>query len=162
MPNRPPSKDHLLSFAGSIDDASILESLGLLSLLADRAMVAGADPSASVSPDHNLLLLCDYVVIAKRQHDQFEAAWRALERPNNPDEKRLYEEWRRAARTVRSLLLKLRKVRATTAAGIFAKAAAVSRTGSTAADVAVSLANDLLASPELRKAVWPASRPEAP
>jgi hypothetical protein len=162
MPNRPPSPARLLSFdtGQPIDDATVHQSLGLLSLLAGRAMVAGADPAAAVSPDHNLLLLCDHVVIAKRQHDQFEGAWRALERPHHPDEKRLYDEWRRADRTVRSLLAKIRKLPATTPAGLFAKAAAVSRTGSAAAIVAVSLAHDLLASAELRRAVWPAGSPD--
>jgi hypothetical protein len=160
MADKPPRQARLLSFATGqpIDDPWILESLGMLSLLADRAMVAGADPSALVSPDHSLLLLCDYIVIAKRQHDQVQAAYRAIKRPLPPDdEKRIYDEWRRADRTVRSLLMKLRKYPATTAAGIFAKAAAVSRTGSAAAVVAVSLADDLLRSAELRRAVWPAA-----
>jgi hypothetical protein len=46
---------------------------------------------------------------------------------------------------------------ATTPAGIFAKAVAVDRNGSTASIVAISLARDLLASPALRQAVWPAA-----
>jgi hypothetical protein len=139
------------------DDPEILEALGLLSLLADRAMVDGADPSASVSPDHTLLLLCDYVIMAKRQEDQLFAAWRATA---FAERERGDAEWKRARRTVRKLLLKILKFPAQTPAGLFAKAAAVSRTGSTAAGVAVSLANDLLASAELRRAVWPVANRE--
>jgi hypothetical protein len=156
--DKPPSQARLFSFATGlpIDDPAIFESLRLLSLIADREMVAGADPSATVSPDHALLMLCDHVVVAKRQHDHIEAAWRAMDH-SNPDHQRGYEEWLRAARTVRGLVMKLRKFSATTPAGLFAKAAAVSRTGSAAAIVAVSLADDLLASAELRKAVWPAT-----
>jgi hypothetical protein len=71
--------------------------------------------------------------------------------------KRVYDEAQRASRTVRALLMKIRKFSATTPAGLFAKAAAVSRTGSAAGIVAISLADDLLASPELRRAVWPAA-----
>jgi hypothetical protein len=57
---------------------------------------------------------------------------------------------------VKGLLLKPRKFSATTPAGLFAKAAVVSRTGSGAALIAVSLAaDDLLASVELRKVLWP-------
>jgi hypothetical protein len=154
MANRPRSQARLLSFEGARpdDDPEILEALGLLSLLADRAMVAGADPSASVSPDHALLMLCDYLVIAKRQHDEL---WSAYRKKTSGHDKREYEEMHRAERTVRSLLLKIRKFSATTPAGLFAKAAAVSRTGSAAGVVALSLADDLLASPELRRAVWP-------
>jgi hypothetical protein len=153
-PRSPPKQAKLFSFATSQpidDDPEILEALGLLSLLADRAMVEGADPSASVSPDHTLLLLCDYVIMAKRQEDHHLAVWRATPFAEREDD----AEWKAARRTVRKLLLKILKLPAQTPAGLFAKAAAVSRTGSTAAGVAVSLANDLLASAELRRAVWP-------
>jgi hypothetical protein len=52
---------------------------------------------------------------------------------------------------------RIRKMKATTAAGIYAKAAVpcASRTG--AADLAVSLAQDLLDRAGLRSALWPAS-----
>jgi hypothetical protein len=63
----------------------------------------------------------------------------------------------RAGRTVKGLPLKLCKFSATTPAGLFAKAGAVSPTGSSAAAVAVLLANDLLASAELCQAVWPSA-----
>jgi hypothetical protein len=147
-----------MSFDGTRqEDASIREALALLSRLADRAMVTGADPSAPVAPDHDLLVLCDQCVMAKRQHDRIEEAWRAM--PHDAERARVYDEWRRAARVVKGLLLKARKFSANTPAGLFAKAAVVSRTGSGAAIVAVSLADDILASPELRKVLWPATNP---
>jgi hypothetical protein len=77
---------------------------------------------------------------------------------SDPDKQRAYDEWSRAERTVKGLILKLRKFSATTPAGLFAKATAVSRTGSASAIIAISLAHDLLASPELRKAVWLAAQ----
>jgi hypothetical protein len=40
-----------------IDDALPTDPMALLSLLAGRAMEAGADPSSIVSPDHELLML---------------------------------------------------------------------------------------------------------
>jgi len=161
----PPKQAQLFSFATGrpiSDSVIILESQTLLSLLANRAMVAGADPGASVSPDHNLLLTCDHIIMARRQSDQLWDEYKSLNFSlKNPDRDRLYDEWKRTERLVKSALLKLRKLSATTPAGIFAKAVVVSRTGSTAAMVAVSLANDLLASPALRQAVWPAAdRPE--
>jgi hypothetical protein len=160
MAGKHESKLGQMSFDGTRpEDASIREALALLSRLADRAMVAGADPSAPVAPDHALLLLCDHCVMAKRQHDQIEEAWRAMPF-DNAERARVYEEWRGAARVVKGLLLKARKFSATTPAGLFAKAAVVSRTGSGAALIAVSLADDILASPELRKVLWPAARGE--
>jgi hypothetical protein len=158
----PPKQARLFSFAtGRPIEDDLHQSLGLLSLLAGRAMVAAADPSASVSPDYELLQICDYIVIAKRQHAQLEATWRAMDYSDS-DHKRAHDECYNAGRTVKRLLLKIRKVSATTPAGLFAKAVAVSRTGSAASLVAVSLADDLLASSELRKAVWPAADQKAP
>jgi hypothetical protein len=60
---------------------SNVESMVLLSLLASRATVAGADPSAIVSPDHKLLMLCDEIIMRKRQADrawsEYHAEWTA-------------------------------------------------------------------------------------
>jgi hypothetical protein len=86
--------------------------------------------------------------------DQLEEAWRAMSH-DNPESRRAQDEWHHAARAVKGLVMKARKFSAQTPAGLFGKAALVSRTGSAAAIVALTLADDLLASPELRKAVWP-------
>ncbi len=119
-------------------------------------MVAGADPSAPVAPDHALLMICDQCIMAKRQHDQLEKAWRTMPH-DNAESRRAQEEWHHAARVVKGLVMKARKFSAQTPAGLFAKAALVSRTGSAAAIVALTLADDLLDSVELRKAVWHAA-----
>jgi hypothetical protein len=51
---------------------------------------------------------------------------------------------------------RIRKMKATTAAGIYAKAAVVRASKTGAADLAMSLAEDLLACPGLRATLWPA------
>jgi hypothetical protein len=67
-----------------------------------------------------------------------------------------YEDYQHGTTTAKPPLARIKKIKATTAAGIYAKAAIVraSRTG--AADLAISLAQDLLDCPGLRAALWPA------
>jgi hypothetical protein len=159
MPDRPPRQARLFSFATGQpidDDPSIIEALDMLSRIAGRAMVDGADPSASVSPDHHLLLCCDAAIMLKRQHTQLEDRWRALS-IGNPEHDRVQSEWQLVGRAVQRLLRRIGKLQAQTPSGIFAKAAAVHGAGPGAAFLATSLARDLLASPELRRAVWPAA-----
>jgi hypothetical protein len=159
MPADPPKQARLFSFATGRpieEDPSIVEALDMLSRIAGAAMVGGADPSASVSPDHLLLLCSDAAVMLKRQHDYLEGRWRALPM-SSPDYSRIQAEWRSAGQAVKKLLLKMGKLQAQTPSGIFAKAAAVHRAGQGAAVLAVSLAYDLVTSPELRRAVWPAT-----
>lgn len=139
------------------DPPEIIEALNLLSGIAGRAMEMGHDPTALVSPDHNLLLCCDAVVMLKRQHTAFEVRWRALP-INHPDRQRLDAECDLMKRPIIRLLKMISKLKAQTPAGLFAKAAATSRSGWTAVGLGHSLANDLLNSPELRRAVWPPSR----
>jgi len=107
-----------------------------------------------VSADHDLLVLCDDITMRKRQCDQIETDWRALP-PNAPGRDMGYAMWRQTARVVRSRLHMLRKLRATTSAGVFAKAAVVAQTKGASGMVAISLASDLLNSAELRMLIWP-------
>jgi hypothetical protein len=66
-------------------------------------------------------------------------------------------EGRRSAEKNYSAMLRAAaKIKATTAAGIFAKALAVRSSKSGAADLGVSLAQDLLDCPGLRASLWPA------
>jgi hypothetical protein len=157
-PRSPPKQEKLFSFATDQmdDDPEIIEALSVLSRLAGRAMETGADPSALVSPDHNLLLCCDALVMLKRQQTQLEARWRALP-INHPERERLDAECDLMKRPIYKLLLRISKLEARTASGIFAKAGAVSRSGYTAVGLGQSLARDLLHSAELRRAVWPAA-----
>jgi hypothetical protein len=91
-----------------------------------------------------------------RQRTQLEARWRALP-VGNPERERLDAECDLMKRPIYKLLLRISKLEAKTASGIFAKAGAVTRSGYTAVGLGQSLARDLLASPELRRAVWPAA-----
>jgi hypothetical protein len=157
--DNPPKQARLFSFATGKpidDDPSIAEALDILSRIAGRAMETGADPSALVSPDHNLLLCCDALVMLNRQRTQLQDRWRALP-INHPDREKLDAECDVMKRPIYKLLLRISKLEAQTASGIFAKAGAVSRSGYTAVGLGQSLARDLLNSPELRRVVWPAA-----
>jgi hypothetical protein len=125
------------------------------STLVGRAMETGADPSALVSPDHELLMLCDQIVMLKR-----DANGRLRELQDRtapaPDDRLLYDRLKEAERLTRRPTLRAAKLRATTPAGIFAKAVAVRHMGISAMGLGKSLAEDLLASAELRAALWPA------
>lgn len=132
------------------------DAVALLSRLAGQAMTEGADPSAVVGPDYDLLVLSDAVVRLARQRDAIETAWRST-RPATPEENhRRYEEYKAAMRALRGPLVRLGRLHAVTAAGIFAKAVAVRKAGSDqAAVLAKSLAEDLLNCADLREAIWP-------
>jgi hypothetical protein len=116
-----------------------------------------ANVAAVVGPDYELLVLSDAVVMLARQRDEIEAVWRAP-MPASRDDRRLYEEYRASMRALRGPLVRLGRMHAVTAAGIFAKAVAVRKAGSNqAAVLAKSLAEDLLNCADLREAIWPAA-----
>jgi len=124
-----------------------------------------------VETDHELLDLCAAALQHRRLFDEANADWRE-------NHERRISECQRQGRSftklemglsnaamkeadaheisMKRVLTKARKLRATTAAGIFAKALIVrsSRTG--AALLAMSLADDLIACPGLRQSIWPA------
>jgi hypothetical protein len=77
------------------------------------------------------------------------AAWYA-------NDKALMDEYWDGTRNAKPQLGRIRKMKATTAAGIYAKAAVVRASKTGAADLAMSLAQDLLDCPGLRSALWPA------
>jgi hypothetical protein len=68
-----------------------------------------------------------------------------------------YNDGRKSAKPA---MIRIRRMKATTAAGIYAKAAVVRASKTGAADLAMSLAQDLLDCPGLRASLWPAG--EAP
>lgn len=134
-----------------------------------RAIVAQAGDAlvteGPVHPDHQLLDLCatalHYLAPAQKSQDARdkkewmsqhgaarEAAYRA--------DQRLYDAFVEGERLGKPPLFKITRLKATTAAGVYAKALVVrsSRTG--AAHLARSLATDLLACPGLRQSLWPA------
>jgi hypothetical protein len=72
----------------------------------------------------------------------------------------LLAEYREGAKAAKPKMARIRKIKATTAAGIYAKAAVVRTSKTGAADLAMSLAEDLLDCPGLRASLWPAQEGE--
>lgn len=128
---------------------------------ADNALTEGP-----VNPDRLLLDLCAETLhalvhaerairsrdssVLHRTHTQAElSAWRA-------QDAELMGEYHDGIKSAKPAMGRIRKIRATTAAGIYAKAAVVRASKTGAADLAMSLAEDLLACPGLRASLWPA------
>lgn len=122
----------------------------------------------SVHPDFRLIGLCaealhlarqgNGIQTLRRERSNSDKAWTDEERA---DHHAMYEAQKALRRQVVAILGRARKIRATSAAGIYAKALAV--TAATEADgFGASLAADLLACEGLRASlVWP-TRAEAP
>jgi hypothetical protein len=126
---------------------------------ADNALTEGP-----VNADRQLLDLCaetlHALVHAERSrragHEVFHRDVHEKTAENlRPVWEALHAEATLGTKSATPLLGRIRKIKATTAAGIYAKAAVVraSRTG--AKDLAMSLAEDLLDCPGLRAALWP-------
>jgi hypothetical protein len=141
---------------------SHLDAMALLSRMAGRAMAGGADPSACVGADDELLMLCDDITRIKRQSEAMAKHARALGRQSrdvhDPAVRLAWDEHTRMDRSARTPILRATKLHATTPAGIFAKAVAIRSCSDQATVLAKSLANDLLNSPELRKLLWPTTK----
>ena len=125
-----------------------------------------------VQPDHELLDLCAMALHHLTHAQQALEARRRVDWCDHPDPQRqeasrkedrvLFETWKAAEARGRAPLYWIAKKKATTPAGIYAKAMVcrTSRTG--AAGLAMSLAIDLLACKELRESLWPADKVELP
>ena len=121
-----------------------------------------------VHVDHRLLELCADVgsryKVAEAAYQRHRAGWKPAWEAGTEDAKaameKLTNDCRNANRAVSNILREAAKLRATTPAGIFAKAIAVRSSRSGAAKLGLSLAQDLLDCPGLRAALWPAG--EAP
>jgi hypothetical protein len=123
-----------------------------------------------VHADHVLLALCAEALHHRRLAAELREAGDALPAPyGNPpataEQNRLREaiHARRDAAGNRAVQLSKRaaKLRATTPAGIYAKALVVRSSQTAAAMLAMSLAEDLVSSDVLRKSLWPATAAEA-
>jgi hypothetical protein len=134
---------------------TFVNPMALLSRLASDAMVAGADPSAPATPDHELLLLCDDIVTLKARANQLLADIRSIP-SENAQTRQLWDELRRTERAMRKPILRAGKLPAISPAGIFGKALVVRRCSNQAAVLAKSLADDLLTNTKLRNVLWPA------
>ena len=118
-----------------------------------------------VQPDHELLGLCGdalhLISEARRQYESREALrpplgrnWTEAERQRHQE---LYDVAYATERQAVTLMRRAKKIKAATAAGVFAKALIVraSRTGAT--ELAMTLAEDLINCPGLRASLWPAT-----
>lgn len=124
-----------------------------------------------VHPDHKLLELCADALHYFKQSERALAArqftnWVVETDPAKreaglEEDRRLLAEHNAAAARGKPYLPNIRKLRAQTAAGIYAKAAVVKASRTGAADLARSLAEDLLAVPGLREVLWPAQKGDA-
>jgi hypothetical protein len=144
--------------ASSGEDGAPLDAMDLLNGIAARAMEDGADPSATVSPDHELLMLCDAVTMLRSQGARIREEWRAAGPAGDPGRHEILKEIKRRVHEAAPSLRKLAKMRAVTPAGIFAKAIVVRYVATSTATLADSLADDIVNSVELRQAIWPATK----
>ena len=84
-----------------------------------------------------------------------------LRRPRRAEWEALFDDASRGITKAKPLLSRIRKLRAGTGAGIYAKAMVLRASISGAPYLAVSLAEDLIACKELRATLFPAEREEA-
>lgn len=122
-----------------------------------------------VNPDHELLELCadalHHLGHAQKADDARRdtpyGATDAEHKAYHARNEGLYEEWKAGEARGKPYLPNITKLKAQTAAGIYAKAAVVKASKTGAACLARSLAEDLLACPGLREALWPAQKGRA-
>lgn len=136
---------------------------------ADHLVLADGEPS----PDMDLLDECAEALHLIRRRDQRLKEWReeqerrsqqegwgflsqaGLERRKAEIHRELDEE-NALTHRAKVVMRRVRKMRATTGAGIYAKALLVRGSHTGAACLAMSLAEDLIALPSLRATLWPA------
>jgi hypothetical protein len=124
-----------------------------------------------VHPDHELLDLCatalHHLRHAQRAWDERNTAeWLRLEgaplAAALARDGKLMAAWYEGNRNAKPSLLRISKMKARTAAGIYAKAMVVRASKTGAAGLAMTLAADLLDCPGLRESLWPAELPSEP
>jgi hypothetical protein len=117
-----------------------------------------------VNPDHQLLDLCasalHHLVAAQRAYDARRVGeWSQLEGDAQEARRKLdaelLKEWYDRNAGAKPAMARITKMKASTAAGIYAKAAVVRASKTGAAGLAMTLAQDLLDCPGLRAVLWP-------
>lgn len=128
----------------------------------DHLLLADGPPH----PDADLLDLCaealHYLGHAQKAYDARNVIGWGRGTPEDQkaameQDKRLLEECYAGERAGKPPMARIAKMKATTAAGIFAKAMVVRCSKTGAAVLAMTLAEDLIACPGLRAALWPAT-----
>jgi hypothetical protein len=123
-----------------------------------------------VHPDHELLDVCAEALRHRRLSAELRKARDALPAPYGnppatPEQNRLRQEIGAKGDAARDRVVQLSrraaKLRATTPAGIYAKALVVRSAQTAAAVLAMSLAEDLVTCEVLRQSLWPATTGEA-
>ena len=128
----------------------------------DHLLLADGPPH----PDADLLDLCAEALHHLSHAEKARAArrlnnWPSLEgearKVAQAEWERLYGVYREGESAGKAPLFRITKMKATTAAGIYAKAMVVRCSQTGAAGLAMTLAEDLIACPGLRAALWPAT-----
>ncbi len=128
----------------------------------DHLLLADGPPH----PDADLLDLCaealHHLGHAQKAYDARDVhGWgtgdKAEQAARRAKDARLLEEHYAGERAGKPVMARIAKMKATTAAGIFAKAMVVRCSKTGAAGLAMTLAEDLIACPGLRAALWPAT-----
>ncbi|HJU16658.1 MAG TPA: hypothetical protein VJ770_09310 [Stellaceae bacterium] len=132
----------------------------------NRQLLTGDPPH----PDAELLDLCAEVLHLMKRAEWALKEFLAMHRPDSWDLKHpamqafvrerdhLHGERASAIGKAKPLMSRIRKMRATTAVGIYAKALVVRSSRTAAPMLAMSLAEDLIANSALRASLWPAER----
>jgi hypothetical protein len=111
------------------------------------------------NPDYELLDLCSEAMHALKQAERAYDAWPGYDRPRTDEDRARDHAFLAEARTQTTIAKRLMRragtMKATTAAGIYAKALLVRSSVSGAAVLAHSLADDFIACDGLRASLWP-------
>jgi hypothetical protein len=127
----------------------------------DTLLLAEGPPQ----PDYALLDLCSETLHTIKKANEASAARPSLESCNQSPKARAewqaaFDAWQDADREATRLLRRVSKMRATTAAGLYAKALVCRSSASGSAALAHSLADDFIACDGLRASLWPAESGE--
>jgi hypothetical protein len=135
--------------------AAIAQLRQIAATSADNALTEGP-----VNADRQLLDLCAEALHALVHAERAYASRGSFFECKSKDQRAVYDgryvEYQDGLKSAKPAMGRIRKMKATTAAGIYAKAAVVRASKTGAADLAMSLAQDLLDCPGLRSALWPA------
>jgi hypothetical protein len=130
------------------DFGPAIAQLRLLAITStDNALTEGP-----VNADRVLLDLCADALHSLVHAERAYAA--RVVRRFDAEDNALMEEYQTGTKSAKPMMHRIRKLKATTAAGIYAKAAVVRASKTGAQDLAMSL--DLLDCPGLRASLWPA------
>ena len=135
--------------------------------LASTAASTGQEPEPAPHPDAVLLDLCADIAqslkaskAANKQWNDARVPWCERTLATVDQDRSLRFGAKVADRSYSAALRAAAKIPATTAAGVYAKAVACRASKTGAANLATSLANDLVACPGLRSSLWPAEGAE--